>query len=80
MFVAIVTAPRWPASWIIWASRAWFLAFSTLCGTPRRVSIPESISEISTEIVPSSTGCPRSCDSATSSTTARNFASRVLKM
>ena len=45
---------------MISASRAWFLAFSTLCWTPRRVSIPESISEISTEIVPTSTGWPRS--------------------
>ena len=80
MLVAIVTEPSWPACWMISASRAWFFAFSTLCSTPRRVSIPESISEISTEIVPTSTGWPRSCASAISSTTARYFASFVLKM
>ena len=34
MLVAIVTAPRWPASWMISASRSCCLAFSTLCGTP----------------------------------------------
>ena len=78
MFVAMVTAPGWPVCWMISASRAWFFAFSTLI--PRRVSIPASISETSTEIVPTSTGWPRSLASTISSTTARNFASFVLKM
>ena len=41
---------------------------------------PGGISEISTEIVPTSTGWPRSWRSAMSSMTARNFASFVLKM
>ena len=80
MLVAIVTAPSWPAPRMISASRAWFFAFSTLCSMPRRVSIPESISEISTEIVPTRTGWPCSWASAMSSTTARYFASLVLKM
>ena len=65
---------------MISASRAWFLAFRTLCSMPRRVSIPDSCSEISTEIVPTSTGWPFSLASAMSSTTARYFASLVLKM
>ena len=37
MFVAIVTAPGWPASLMISASRACSFAFRTLCGIPARV-------------------------------------------
>ncbi len=80
MFVAIVTAPRWPASLMTSASRSCCFALSTWCGIPRCVSLLESISEISTEMVPTSTGWPRSWVSAMSSTTAFHFASRVLKM
>ncbi len=36
MFVAIVTAPGWPAPATISASRWWYLALSTLCTMPAR--------------------------------------------
>ena len=38
MLVAMVTAPWRPAWATIAASRSWFLALSTSCGTPRRLS------------------------------------------
>ena len=80
MLVAIVTAPFAPASLMIWASwPSWpVLALSTLCGMPLRSSRPETRSETSTEIVPTSTGWPSSWRSAMSLTTARNFSSSVL--
>ena len=80
MLVAIVTAPGWPASLMISDSRSCSFAFRTLCGTPRRFSSSTRYSEVSTAIVPTSTGWPSSCRSAMSSTTASNFASFDLKM
>ena len=77
MFVAIVTAPGWPAASMISASRSWFLAFSTSCGTPRRPSRVDRCSDTSTEMVPTSTGWPIVCRSTMSSTTAANFSSFV---
>ena len=70
MFVAIVTAPERPAWATISASFSWNLAFRTLCLTPRRFSMPPSISETSTLIVPTRTGRPFSCSSTISSMTA----------
>ena len=58
MFVAIVTARGWPASLMISDSRSCSFAFSTLCGIPRRVISSERYSEVSTAIVPTSTGWP----------------------
>ena len=58
MLVATVTAPLWPASATTFASSACCLAFSTECGTPRFFSSPESSSDFSTEVVPTSTGWP----------------------
>ena len=62
MFVAIVTAPGRPASAMISPSRSAYsgLAFSTVCGMPRLRSRSDSISDTSTEIVPTSTGWPAS--------------------
>ena len=59
MFVAIVTAPGRPASMTISASRSWYFAFSTLCGTFRFFSLDDNSSEISIDVVPTSTGCSR---------------------
>ena len=67
MFVAIVTAPGWPASMTISASRAWFFALSTSCGIFAARSRRERTSDVSTVTVPSSTGWPaawRFCTSA----------------
>ncbi len=75
MFVAIVTAPGWPASLMISASRACSFAFSTLCATPCRVSSAERYSDVSTAIVPTSTGCPFSLRSLMSRATAWNLPS-----
>ena len=58
MFVAIVTACCWPASLMISDSRSCSFAFRTLCGMPRRFSSSERYSEVSTAIVPISTGWP----------------------
>ena len=60
MFVAIVTAPFAPASAIIIASRAWFLAFKTSWRIPLRVRRADKCSDFSTETVPTKTGCPLS--------------------
>ena len=65
---------------MISASRACSFAFRTVCGMPRRCISCERYSDVSTSIVPTSTGCPFSWRSARSSTTAANFASFVLKM
>src|SRR5881398_219676 len=70
MLVAIVTAPTWPASLMISASRACSFAFRTLCCTPCRVSSCERYSDVSTAIVPTSTGCPVSLRSLMSRATA----------
>ena len=77
MLVAIVTAPRSPAFWMISASRSWFFAFSTSWAMPRRSSRWERCSDTSTEIVPTSTGWPIAWRSTMSSTTAENFSSLV---
>ncbi len=61
MLVAMVTAPLRPACATIAASRSWYLAFRTTCGTlGGRLSSFESISLFSIETVPTSTGWPRS--------------------
>ncbi len=65
---------------MISASRACSFAFSTLCGTPARVSTCDRYSEVSTAIVPTSTGWPFTCRSLMSAATASNFASFVLKI
>ena len=80
MFVAIVTAPFWPASLMISASRACSFAFRTLCSTPLRVSTCERYSDVSTAIVPTRIGWPASFRSLMSAATAFHFASFVLKM
>ncbi len=77
MLVAIVTAPLRPAWATIAASRSWYLAFSTTCGTPRPLSLLESISLFSIEIVPTSAGWPCSWQSRISSTTASHFSRAV---
>ena len=56
MFVAIVTAPGWPAPATISASRWWYFAFSTLCVKPARLNMRDSVSDTSTLTVPTSTG------------------------
>ena len=70
MLVATVTAPRRPAWATISASFSWCLAFSTLCLMPARVSILLTISEISMDTVPTSTGWPFSWQARICSTTA----------
>ena len=80
MFVAIVTAPRWPARETISASCWWYLAFRTVWITPVRFSIRDSTSDESTLTVPTSTGWPRLFASSISRTTAVNLSRRVLKM
>ena len=60
MLVATVTAPLRPAWATIAASRSWYFAFSTSCGTPLRLSILDRSSDFSTLVVPTSTGCPAS--------------------
>jgi len=61
IFVAMVTAPFEPASAIIRASRAWFLAFNISCFTPLLMSKAESFSDFSMETVPTRIGCPFVC-------------------
>ena len=58
MLVEIVTDPLRPACATISASRSCCFAFSTLCFTPRFLSRFASRSEVSIEIVPTSTGWP----------------------
>ncbi len=77
MFVATVTAPSRPDWATIMASCSWYLAFSTWCWMPRRLSSTDRISDFSTLIVPTRTGCPSACRSAMSSTTASNLACAV---
>ena len=59
MLVAMVTAPGRPACATICASRSCCLAFSTSCAMPCFFSRPASSSELSMEVVPTSTGCLR---------------------
>ena len=80
MLVAIVTAPLRPA-WAIVSPSRWAcsgFAFRITCSTPRRFSSPESISEVSTEIVPTSTGWPALLRLSTSLTTAFHLPCLVL--
>ena len=77
MFVAIVTIPRRPACATISASRSWNLAFSTTCFTPFLCKIPDSRSDFSIDVVPTSTGCPFPCSSAILSATALYFSFSV---
>ena len=58
---------------MMWASRSWFLAFSTSCVMPRRSSSFDRYSDTSTEMVPTSTGWPSVLRSWMSSATASNF-------
>ena len=48
--------------------------------TPRRLSSSESFSDFSIETVPTRIGCPFSCSSMISSTTAFHFSFSVRKM
>jgi len=72
-----VTAPLRPAWATINASRSWFLAFNTSCGTPIFLRIDESFSDFSTEMVPTRTGWPFSFLSLISLAALRNFSSSV---
>jgi len=56
MLVAMVTIFGCPACTTISASRACCLAFNTWCGSLTFSSMPESSSEFSIEVVPTSTG------------------------
>ncbi len=80
MLVAIVTAPGWPASATISASRAACsgLAFSTVCGMPFSFNRAARSSETSTEIVPTSTGWSVAWRLAISAATACHLPSLVL--
>ena len=78
MFVAMVTWPERPASATIWASSWCCLAFSTLCLMPRSFSMRLSNSEISTDVVPTSTGRPSPTSRTISSMTALYFSRFVL--
>ena len=80
MFVAIVTVPGWPASATVSPSRAACsgFAFRTVCWMLRWLRRSDSISETSTEIVPTRTGWPAAWRSAISLTTAVHLPSLVL--
>ena len=56
MLVEIVTAPFEPASPIMKASRAWFLAFNTSCLIPALLKRAERTSDFSIDTVPINTG------------------------
>ena len=51
------------------ASASWLMAFSTLCLMPSFLRSFETRSDFSTDVVPTSTGWPRSWQSLISSTT-----------
>jgi hypothetical protein len=59
MFVAIVTAPFCPPAPLSSLLFHDALRFKTLCFMPALVSISDSLSDFSTEIVPTSTACRR---------------------
>ncbi len=80
MFVAMVTEPLAPASALMRASRAWFLALSTSCRMPRLVSWADSFSDFSMLTVPTSTGWPRLFASPISSQMAANFSASLRNM
>ncbi|MOA29060.1 hypothetical protein D3C78_1500490 [compost metagenome] len=60
ILVAMVIIPRRPAWATMSASRACCLALSTWWGSLASLSRPSMISEFSIEVVPTSTGWPRS--------------------
>ena len=78
MLVATVTAPSLPAWATISASFSWNLALSTLCLMPRFLSMAESSSDFSMEMVPTSTGWPFLWHSSIWLTMARNLPASVL--
>ena len=78
MLVATVTAPNLPAWATISASFSWNLAFNTLCLMPFFLSMPESSSDFSMEMVPTSTGWPLAWHSSICCTMARNLPASVL--
>ena len=78
MLVAMVTVPGRPASATMSASFWCSLAFSTWCGILRMFSVRLSSSEISTEVVPTSTGRPALRSFSISSMTALYFSRLVL--
>ena len=78
MLVAMVTVPGLPASATISASFWCSLALSTWCGTLRMFRVRLSNSEISTDVVPTSTGRPASRSFSISSITALYFSRLVL--
>ena len=59
MLVAIVIAPGRPASATMCASRSCCFAFNTSCGIFAATNSFASRSEVSIEVVPTSTGWPR---------------------
>ena len=73
MLVAMVTCAGAPACATMCASRSCCLALSTSCGTLALVSSPDSSSDTSIEVVPTSTGWPRLWQSLMSSITERYF-------
>ena len=77
MLVAIVMAFGRPACATISASRACCFAFSTSCGRSAFARWPDSISEFSIDVVPTSTGWPRSWQSLMSATIASTFSASV---
>jgi hypothetical protein len=58
MLVEMVTEPLRPACATICASISWNLALSTLCGMPFFFRRSDTTTDFSTEMVPTSTGCP----------------------
>jgi len=78
MFVAMVTDPGCPARATISASRWCCLAFSTSCGTPARFSMRDSVSDTSTDTVPTSTGSSMACSRCVSVMMAFSFSRLVL--
>ena len=78
MFVAIVTAPNFPALATILASCSCCRAFKTLCFTPDFLSKFDNSSDFSIDVVPNRIGWPFELASLTSPTMASYFSSVVL--
>jgi hypothetical protein len=77
IWVDTVTAPYAPASAMIAASSASFLALSTTQSTPAALRPAASCSDSLTSSVPTSTGRPLVCCSTISATSASSFSARV---
>ncbi|MNS87706.1 hypothetical protein D3C72_1216570 [compost metagenome] len=77
MLVAMVTAAGRPALATMVASRSCCLALSTSCFTPALRRCSDNISEVSIEVVPTSTGWPRLAHSSMSASTALNLPLRL---